>query len=341
MGKKEAGLLFARPFEVFLAVASQKSYTLAAKTLGVTQSAVSQQIAILQKQLGFDLFVQGVRPLQLTPEAIILRSEIQAQRSSLEQTITSLQKRNLYKPVLKIGAVESMIFNLSAFFFKDILKNFSKVHLQSGVTNDLLDKLIMGRVDVVVASDHTLAEDKFLKVFVFSEPYILLLPKEIGRKRNYWTWESMRLIGLPFAHYTANTSTSHQTEAFFYENMGIVPSRIEVDSNRLVFSLVESGMACGVCQPSALLAEGEDMFERLAIFPMPSPLSCRSIYAYARSDYPLPWLYKVRDVFVRGIQEIVLPKLQKCLANHPEILVGLATFGDVKQENTEKGSKLQ
>lgn len=330
MSKKENGLIFARPFEVFLAVASQKSYTLAAKALGVTQSAVSQQIALLQKQLGFDLFVQGIRPLQLTPEAIVLRSEIQVQRQSLEQTITSLQKRNLYKPVLKIGAVESMIFNLSSFFFKEILKDFSKVHLQSGVTNDLIDKLIMGKLDVVVASDHSLSNDKFLKVFIFSEPYILLLPKAIGEQKPYWTWESMRLIGLPYAHYTVNTSASHQIDPFFYENIGMVPSRIEVDSNRLVFSLVESGLAWGVCQPSALLAEGEDMFERLSVFPMPSPMSCRSIYAYARSDYPLPWLQKVRDTFASGIKSEVLPKLRKCLANEPEVLMALSTFGDVR-----------
>ena len=110
--KKIPSLVISRPFEVFLAVASHRSYTLAGKMLGITQSAVSQQIAALQKQLGFDLFEKGQRPLKLTPEALILRSELQTQNANLEQIIQSLQKRNSYKPILKIGTVESIIYNL-------------------------------------------------------------------------------------------------------------------------------------------------------------------------------------------------------------------------------------
>ena len=54
--KKIPSLVISRPFEVFLAVASHRSYTLAGKRLGITQSAVYHQIATLQKHLGVDLF---------------------------------------------------------------------------------------------------------------------------------------------------------------------------------------------------------------------------------------------------------------------------------------------
>ncbi len=326
MGTKHlTSLIMSRPFEVFLAVAQQRSFTRAGQILGISQSAVSQQISALQRQLGFDLFEKSVRPHKLTPEALILQAELHSQNASFEQTLLSLQKRNCYKPILKIGAVESMIFNLSSFFFQNILRGFSKVHLQSGVTNDLIEKLISNKIDVVIASDHLLDSEKFLKLFLFSEPHIVILPKKIAKKHEVWDWDEIKLIGLPFAHYTSNTSSSHQTDRFFNENIGLVPSRIEVDSNRLVFSLVESGLAWGITQPSALLAEGEVMFEKLSFFPVPGKSTFRSIYAYSRADYPLPWLHKIREIFLSGLKADMLPRLQRCLVDHPDICSGLST----------------
>ena len=322
--KKFSSMVISRPFEVFLAVAQHRSYTLAGKMLGITQSAVSQQISALQKQLGFDLFEKGQRPLKMTPEALILRSELQTQNASIEQTLRSLQKRNSYKPILKIGTVESIIYNLSSFFFQRVLNDFSKVHLQSGVTNDLIEKLISGKVDVVVSSDHALDSSKFLKVFLFSEPHILIMPLGTASSKKDLNWNTLRLLGLPFAHYTSNTSTSWQTEQFFYEKVGLIPSRIEVDSNRLVYSLVRSGLAWGITQPSALLAEGEELFNAVDIFPVPGQMSYRAIYAYSRSDYPLAWLHTVRDIFLEGLHSELLPRIKRSLINYPELFEAIA-----------------
>lgn len=51
----------------FLAVVDQGSFTAAARSLGITQPAVSSQIASLEASLGFALFQRG-RFLALTPE---------------------------------------------------------------------------------------------------------------------------------------------------------------------------------------------------------------------------------------------------------------------------------
>ena len=51
----------------FLAVVDQGSFTAAARRLGITQPAVSSQIASLEASLGFVLFERG-RFLSLTPE---------------------------------------------------------------------------------------------------------------------------------------------------------------------------------------------------------------------------------------------------------------------------------
>jgi len=52
--------------KTFLTVVEKGSFTLAARELGLTQPAVSQQIARLEDQLGFPLFHRGTT-LSLTP----------------------------------------------------------------------------------------------------------------------------------------------------------------------------------------------------------------------------------------------------------------------------------
>lgn len=53
---------------IFMAVAEKGSFTLAAKTLGVSQPAVSQNIAELEKSLGAELFFRRKGSVTLTPK---------------------------------------------------------------------------------------------------------------------------------------------------------------------------------------------------------------------------------------------------------------------------------
>lgn len=53
----------------FLAVAEKQSFTAAADTLYISQSALSQQIRQLEHQLGFQLFDRSTRQVTLTRQA--------------------------------------------------------------------------------------------------------------------------------------------------------------------------------------------------------------------------------------------------------------------------------
>jgi len=51
---------------LFREVAELKSFTLAAKRLYVSQPSISQQIALLEKELGFRLFERNSKKVELT-----------------------------------------------------------------------------------------------------------------------------------------------------------------------------------------------------------------------------------------------------------------------------------
>lgn len=64
-----------RQLKYFVAVAEKLSFTEAAKTLYVAQSAVSQQISELERQLGIPLFKRNRRSVALTPAGNVLYCE--------------------------------------------------------------------------------------------------------------------------------------------------------------------------------------------------------------------------------------------------------------------------
>ncbi|MBO6505354.1 MAG: LysR family transcriptional regulator [Kordiimonadaceae bacterium] len=76
----------------FDAAARHNSLTLAAKELGRTQSAVSQQVKGLEEELGLQLFVRRPREVTLTPAGRALAATLGNAFKDIEQTVSRLQQ---------------------------------------------------------------------------------------------------------------------------------------------------------------------------------------------------------------------------------------------------------
>lgn len=75
----------------FDAAARHSSLTLAAKELGRTQSAISQQVKGLEAELGLALFVRRPREIELTPAGRALAVTLQTALRDIEATVAGLQ----------------------------------------------------------------------------------------------------------------------------------------------------------------------------------------------------------------------------------------------------------
>ncbi|UTW60158.1 LysR family transcriptional regulator [Kordiimonas sp. SCSIO 12603] len=94
----------------FDAAARHGSLTLAAKELGRTQSAVSQQVKLLEEETGLKLFVRKPREVALTPEGRALADSVREAFEGIEETINQQSKRD--EPnVLRLTTYQSFAIN--------------------------------------------------------------------------------------------------------------------------------------------------------------------------------------------------------------------------------------
>ncbi len=155
----------------FRAVAQHKSYTRAAKELFLTQSAVSQQMAALEEELGCDLFEQVGKKTQLTSAGEhfltythrILTLEHEA-RESLDD----------FKQGAKGRVTIAAISSTTLYLLPDLLAKFRVRHpdvdivLRTAGGDEVKDMVARGAVDVGIIGSHVSTKE-FVSAYLFHD----------------------------------------------------------------------------------------------------------------------------------------------------------------------------
>ncbi|MBO5943413.1 MAG: LysR family transcriptional regulator [Bacteroidales bacterium] len=108
--------------KVFLALAAEKSFTEAAKKLGISQPAVSQNIAELEKGLGVKLFQRLHGETVLSPEGEIFRRY--AEKILLAASDAELMFSPMDVPSVRIAASA----DIYTYYILPSIKGFMTVH---------------------------------------------------------------------------------------------------------------------------------------------------------------------------------------------------------------------
>ncbi|HLR80720.1 MAG TPA: LysR family transcriptional regulator [Bacillota bacterium] len=91
----------------FIEVAKTLSFTKASKNLFVSQPGISQQIHLLEEQLGVRLLHRTTRKVELTEEGKYLLERIFPSVSEIESTISHLMESHTFPTLLKIATIPS------------------------------------------------------------------------------------------------------------------------------------------------------------------------------------------------------------------------------------------
>jgi len=145
----------------FVAVCATRNLTAAAADLGVSQPALTQAIAKLEKQLDVTLFDRSTRPMTLTPYGALLLDYAQSLAHSTETLTEKLAAMKTGSGgMLRIGAGPDWIHEILPIAISDLQKEQPnvRVNLTVALNDDLRRKLDLGEIDLFFAS---LTDDYF------------------------------------------------------------------------------------------------------------------------------------------------------------------------------------
>ncbi|MFG2720814.1 LysR family transcriptional regulator [Streptomyces sp. NPDC048416] len=164
-----------RQLSYFVTVAEELHFGRAAERLHIVQSAVSQQVRRLERQLGCDLFDRSPRHVRLTPAGERLLPEAREVLAAAERARASVRER----PTLRLGTSNGLGEHLDRVLgaFTQLAPD-TPVELVSAPTHDRLAQVADGRLDAAFVRSPAPA------------PGLRLVP----------LWEDTLVVALPAAH---------------------------------------------------------------------------------------------------------------------------------------------
>ncbi len=157
-----------RVLQYFLAVAREQSVSGVAEYLHLSQPTLSRQLKDLEEELGKQLFIRGNRKITLTDEGMTLRKRAEEIMDLVKKTKDEIMfsdetiSGNVY-----IGAGETEAVRILARAAHQLQKDFPQIHIHisSGDTTDVTERLNKGLIDFGVLFDPTdLSEYNHLRI---------------------------------------------------------------------------------------------------------------------------------------------------------------------------------
>ncbi len=232
--------------EIFLAVADEGALSAAARRLGISTSAVSQQIAGLEAALGAVLLDRGARPVRPTPAGTIFRRHAQVMLNAAGEARAELARADLAGlATLRLGMIEDFEADVTPRLLSSLAPELRECRflLETGPSHRLLDQLEARALDVVVAADlpaEAAGTDSREVHPLLRDPFVAVTPPG-------------RLPGdLPLIQYSSRLLMGRQIAAHLLR-LGLRPeSRFELDSYHAILAMVAAGEGWAILTPLAL-----------------------------------------------------------------------------------------
>ena len=232
--------------EVFLAVADERAISAAARRLGVSPSAISQQLTGLETALGAILLDRSARPLGVTPAGAMFRRHAQTILNAEAEARAELAVADLSGlTTLRLGMIEDFDAEVTPHLLQALAQDLRgcRFLLETGASHRLLDQLDQRALDIVVAADlgSESADGGWREVHpLLTEPFLAVTPR--GRSHT----------DLPLIQYTARHLMGRQIAGHLARQNLRLAHRFELDSYHAILAMVAGGQGWTILTPLAL-----------------------------------------------------------------------------------------
>lgn len=170
-----------RDLEYFNALADMLSFTQVAHKFAVSQPTVSYAVKRLEEHYGCDLIVREAshRSISLTAEGEILKAHAQYildEFVTLDRAIDHAKNNRTHiglPPIIRSKVFSKLLDE------KEIIRFISKFHLVSGGSNELLSKLLSGKIDFsLLGSVNPLVHPNLQVKLLHQQEFFIFVSKE-------------------------------------------------------------------------------------------------------------------------------------------------------------------
>lgn len=268
-----------RQLKTLVTIATNRTFAQAADIVGLTPSAISQQIRALEQELGVTLFDRTSRPPKLTAQGSQVFELAQNVLRMEDDTKASLRGDRI-AGTLMLGSVRSSALNLLPKAIVQMRHRYPdlKSSLRVSLSSTLISDVASGRLDAAIVAEHVgfppaLRWSPFLR-----EPLWLIAPANTEMS------DAIELLNTkPFVRFVSAVPLANLIDTEI-SRMGVVTQDVaEIDTIGSIVTCVRQGLGISVV-PHVALQEPED--GALVCLPFGNPQVTRQIGIVERTVSP-------------------------------------------------------
>lgn len=247
----------------FTAAYEHRSFTAAAQELGYAQPSLSEQIRLLERSLGAQLFTRAGRGVVPTAAAEALRPHAErtlaaaAEARSAVASVTALESGTV-----RFGIFGTARLYMGAALVRDVLERHPglRVELIGQHSTEVVEELRRGRLEAAMIS--LPIADESLAVRPVAREELVYISRDPQRLRTPVTPKALASaeLVLPEATWRTQDAMRIALNRFVQESGRTLSTRVEVEDVETAIELVEQGLADSVVQRAVL----EEVAPRLA-----------------------------------------------------------------------------
>jgi len=311
----------------WVAVVEAASVSGAARLLGFSQAAVSQRIKQLEAAMSTELLDRSTRPARPTPAGELLfehAARLLAQAGDMTESVRNLSraKRN----IVRFGCVDSFAGTLGPTLIHGLSGASRQIRLWSGIT-PVLDKQLEDRqLDLVVTTSASAGKPTIRKYSLFSEPYVLIVPRSMSMDRI----DTLKELGqrAQFIRYSARSFIGAEIDRLVESHGVMIERTYEFDNTDPLLSLVTAGLGFGISTPLCIW-QSRHFLDQLRVLPLApflgatradDPALSRTLYLAARQQEVGKLPSEARDVILMAMERLIQKELAPALGLPPATL---------------------
>ena len=238
-----------RELKTFVVVARHGTFVAAGQQVGLTQSAVSAQMRVLEQDLGLRLFDRSGRSAVLNAagrHALPLAQQMLGLYAQMALPVSAAE----WQGELKVGAIASVQTGLLPETLPAFRRAAPRVELKlvPGVSLNLLSQVDAGELDLALLIKPPFELPKeLLQISLAREPFVLITPLSVAAD------EPLQILReQPFVRYDRRSFGGRRVSQFLREQQLNVQEALELDELEAIVRMVECGLGVSLIPRAGL-----------------------------------------------------------------------------------------